>query len=49
MEYKKVIDLLDNTSNRPSKFRTKNQVEINNDARDYSYAYIPVSESVTID
>ena len=33
MEYKKTIDLLDNTPNEPSKFRTKNWVEINDDSR----------------
>ena len=29
MEYQKIINLLDNTSNQQSKFRTKNWVEIN--------------------
>ena len=29
MEYKKIINLLDNGSNQPSKFRTKNWIEIN--------------------
>ena len=33
MEYQKIIKFLDNTPNQPSKFRTKNWVEINNDAR----------------
>ena len=32
MEYQKIINLLDNTSNQPTKFRTKNWVEINDDA-----------------
>ena len=32
MEYQKIIDLVDNTSNQPTKFRTKNWVEINDDA-----------------
>ena len=32
MEYQKIINLLDNTSNQPSKFRTRNWVEINDDA-----------------
>ena len=32
MEYQKAINLLDNTPNQPSKFRTKNWVEINDDA-----------------
>ena len=29
MEYQKIINLLDNTPNQPSKFRTKKWVEIN--------------------
>ena len=29
MKYQKIINLLDNTSNQASKFRTKNWVEIN--------------------
>ena len=33
MEYKKITNLLDSTSNQPSKFRTKNWVEINDDIR----------------
>ena len=33
MEYQKVENLLDNTSNQPSKFRTKNWVEINDESR----------------
>ena len=33
MEYQKIINLLDNTTNQPSKFRTKNWVEINDDSR----------------
>ena len=33
MEYQKIIDLLDNTSNQQFKFWTKNWVEINNDSR----------------
>ena len=32
MEYHKIINLLDNKPNHPSKFRTKNWVEINDDA-----------------
>ena len=31
MEYQKIASLLDSTSNKPSKFRTKNWVEINDD------------------
>ena len=33
MEYQKIINLLDNTSNQPSKFETKNWVEINDESR----------------
>ena len=33
MEHQKIISLLDNTPNQPSKFRTRNCVEINNDSR----------------
>ena len=31
MIYQKIINLLDNTPNQPSKFRTKNWVEVNTD------------------
>ena len=33
MEYKKIINLLDDTNNQPSKFRTKNWVEITDKSR----------------
>ena len=33
MEYQKIINSLDNTPNQPSKFRTKNRVEINGGGR----------------
>ena len=33
MEYQKIANLLDSTSNKPSKFRTRNWVEINDEAR----------------
>ena len=33
MEYQKVINLLDDTTNRPSKFRTRDWVEINDESR----------------
>ena len=32
MEYQKIINLLDDTSNQQSKFRTKNWVEINDES-----------------
>ena len=33
MEYQKIINLLENASNQPSKFRTKNWVEVNDGSR----------------
>ena len=33
MEYQKIVNLLDSASNKPSKFRTRNWVEINDDIR----------------
>ena len=33
MEYQKIINLLDGTTNQPSKFRTRNCVEINDESR----------------
>ena len=32
MEYRKIINLLDNTPNQPSKFRTKKWVEVNDNS-----------------
>ena len=33
MEYRKIANLIDDTSNQPSKFRTKNWVEINDESK----------------
>ena len=33
MEYQKIANLLDNASNQPSRFRTSNWVEVNDDSR----------------
>ena len=33
MEYQKIINLLDNTPNQPSKFITRNWVRINDESR----------------
>ena len=33
MEYQKVITLLESASNQPSKFKTKNRMEINDQSR----------------
>ena len=38
MEYQKIANLLDNASNQPSKFRTKNWVEINDESSRGGYA-----------
>ena len=32
MEYQKIVNLIDDASNQPSKFRTKNWVEINDES-----------------
>ena len=33
MEYRKIINLLDDTTNHPSKFRTRNWVKINDESK----------------
>ena len=33
MEYQKIMNLLDKTSNQLTKFKTKNWIEINDDSR----------------
>ena len=33
MEYQKIANLIDHTSNQPSKFRTRNWFEINDESR----------------
>ena len=33
MEYQKIASVIDDASNQPSKFRTKNRVEINDESR----------------
>ena len=33
MEYQKILNLLDDTTNQPPKFRTRNWVEINDESR----------------
>ena len=34
MEYQKIINLLENTPDQPSKFRTKNWIEVNDESRE---------------
>ena len=52
MEYQKIANLIDSTSNQPSKFRTRNWVETNDESKsslcDYSDAYILVKGMITI-
>ena len=59
MEYQKIANLLNDESNQPSKFRTRNWVEINDEAKfkrsmlrsslcDYSDAYILVKGNITV-
>ena len=33
MEYQKIINLLDDTTNQPSKFRTRDWVEVNDESK----------------
>ena len=33
MEYQKIANQIDDTSNQPSKFRTRNLIEINDESR----------------
>ena len=40
MKYKKTISLLENTTNLPSKFRTRNWVEINDKSKGYDNSNI---------
>ena len=42
MEYQKIIILLDDTTNQPSKFKTKNWVEINDESRETYNAWIQI-------
>ena len=37
MEFQKIANLIDDVSNQPSKFRTKNWVEINDESRGTYY------------
>ena len=34
MEYQKIINLLDDTRNQPSKFRTRSWIEINDESKE---------------
>ena len=47
MEYQKIANLLDTESNQPSKFRTRNWVEINNESR-RTYASNDIKFKITM-
>ena len=48
IQYQEIINLLDNTTNEPSKFRTKNWIEINDESwRKYDNSSINFKASVT--
>ena len=42
MEYQKIANLLDSELNQPSKFRTRNWVEVNNDQEEQILVVIQV-------
>ena len=46
MGYQKIMNLLDNASNRPSEFRTKNWVEINDVSKGTSNSHIKFKTSM---
>ena len=48
MEYQKITNLLDNLSNQPSKFRTKNWVKINHESKESYNANSDIRSKTTI-
>ena len=48
MEYQKIANLLDDASNRPSKFKTKNWVEINDESRGTYYVNSKIKFKTTM-
>ena len=49
MEYQKIVNLLDdNASNEPSKFRTRNWVEINDESRGTYNVNIQIKFKTTV-
>ena len=43
MDYQTIINLWDNTLNQPTKFRTKNRVEINDESRETYNVYSQIT------
>ena len=48
MEYQKIANLIDDTSNQPSKFRTRNWVEINDESRGAYNVNSPIKFKTTM-
>ena len=48
MEYQKIANLIDDTLNQPSKFRTRNWVEINDESRGAYYAASQIKFKTTM-
>ena len=48
MEYQKIANLIDDTSNQPSKFKTKNWVEINDESRGTYNVYSQIKFKTTM-
>ena len=48
MEYQEIINLRDNASNQPSKFRIKNWIEINDQSRGVYNTYRDIRFQITI-
>ena len=48
MKYQTIINLLDNTPNQPSKFRTTNWVEINDNSRGTYSTNIQIKFKITM-
>ena len=48
MEYQKIADLIDDASNQPSKFRTKNWVEIKDESRRTYNVNSPIKFKITM-
>ena len=48
MEYQKIANLIDDTPNQPSKFRTRNWVEINDESRGAYNVNSPIKFKTTM-
>ena len=48
MEYQKIANLIDDTSNQPSQFRTKNWIEINDESREIYNVYSQIKFKTTM-